>query len=111
MLLKNRRNVFIIVGLVVTYFLTRLIRLTDFPMLSDESIYFHWAQLIVDDRTNLVIPVTEGRQPLFIWLTSWFMRVFVDPLLSGRLVSVTAGFATLIGICLVTKEIFKKNIY
>lgn len=107
----SHKHLIVSIGLAILYVLTRLLLLTNFPMLNDESIYLYWAQQIVDDSKNLMVPLSEGRQPLFIWMISWYMRVFQDPLLAGRLVSVSAGLVTLLGVFLVTKEIFKKTSY
>lgn len=95
--------------LLLFYLATRLIFLTNFPMLNDESIYFYWALRIVDDPKQIMIPLSEGRQPLFIWLVSWYIKIFQDPILAGRLVSVSAGLVTMLGLFFVTKEVFKKH--
>ncbi len=108
---KNKKVITITFGLVILYLITRLTKLTDFPMLNDESIYLHWAQQMLDNPKNLMIPLHDGRQPLFIWMISWYMKLIHDPLVAGRLVSVSAGLATMAGIFAVTKEIFRKNEY
>ncbi len=77
------------------YLLTRLQNLTKIPVFVDEAIYIRWAQLIKNVSSLFFIPLTDGKQPLFMWLTSLFLRVFPDPLFASRLVSVLAGLLTL----------------
>jgi hypothetical protein len=80
------------------YFFTRLQHLEAIPVFGDEAIYVRWSQIIKNEETLRFIPQTDGKQPLFMWLTSLSLRLVADPLVAGRLVSVLAGFFTLIGI-------------
>jgi 4-amino-4-deoxy-L-arabinose transferase-like glycosyltransferase len=84
------------------YFFTRLQHLEAIPVFGDEAIYVRWSQIIKNEETLRFIPQTDGKQPLFMWLTSLSLRLVADPLVAGRLVSVLAGFFTLIGIFFVT---------
>ena len=83
------------------YFFTRLQHLDAIPVFGDEAIYIRWSQIIKNEETLRFVPQTDGKQPLFMWLTSLSLRLVADPLIAGRLVSVVAGFFTLIGIFLV----------
>ncbi|HRT39935.1 MAG TPA: glycosyltransferase family 39 protein [Candidatus Woesebacteria bacterium] len=84
------------------YFLSRLINLTKLPIFCDEAIYLRWSQIIKAVETLRFIPLSDGKQPLFMWLTVPFLKLFNDPLMAGRFVSVLAGFGTLVGIYLIT---------
>jgi 4-amino-4-deoxy-L-arabinose transferase-like glycosyltransferase len=90
------------------YLLTRLINLTALPVFVDEAIYIRWAQLIKNVPSLFFIPLTDGKQPLFMWLTALLLRFFSDPLLAGRLVSVLAGLLTLYSIYKILDLIFPK---
>lgn len=90
---------FIIIGL---YFLTRLQNLTAIPVFGDEAIYIRWSQIIKNEETLRFIPQTDGKQPLFMWITAVLLRFHYDPLITGRFVSVCAGFMLLLGIFLTT---------
>lgn len=68
-----------------------------------------WAQIANQDPNWRFISLTDGKQPLFIWLTVGMMRFVSDPLIAGRLVSVFAGLGTLIGLYVITMELFKKR--
>lgn len=83
--------------LILAYFTTRLISLLSFPIFTDEAIYLRWAQIALQDPVWKFISLTDGKQPLFIWLTALMMKIIHDPLFAGRMVSVFAGFGTLLG--------------
>lgn len=65
------------------------------PVFGDEAIYVRWAQIIKNVETLRFIPLTDGKQPLFMWLNAATLKFFTDPLLAGRFVSITAGLLTL----------------
>lgn len=79
------------------------------PIFTDEAIYLRWAQIAKNDAAWRFISLTDGKQPLFIWLTMVSMRFIKDPLLAGRLVSTGAGFMTMIGLFFLGRELFKNK--
>jgi hypothetical protein len=88
-----------LVGLAIIYFLSRLQNLTAIPVFGDEAIYIRWAQVIKNVETLRFIPLTDGKQPLFMWLLAFgSLGFFKDPLIAGRLLSLFAGFINLIAI-------------
>lgn len=98
---------FTLIVLSVLYFSTRLINLMSLPIFTDEAIYTRWAQIARFDSNWRFISLTDGKQPSFVWIDMILMKFFSDPLMAGRIVSVAAGFGTLIGIYFLTQEIFK----
>ncbi len=110
LLLRKYRLEIIIAFLIIGVFaVSRLLTLLSFPIFTDEAIYLRWAQIAKNDPNWRFISLTDGKQPLFIWLTMIAMRFITDPLLSGRLVSVGAGFASLVGLFLLGREVFKNR--
>jgi 4-amino-4-deoxy-L-arabinose transferase-like glycosyltransferase len=97
---------FILFGL---FFLSRLINLTNIPIFVDEAIYLRWAQIAKNDAAWRFISLTDGKQPLFVWLILVFMKVIKDPLIAGRLVSVGAGMLSTVGIWFLSLILFKKR--
>ena len=87
----------------------RVYNLTLLPVFVDEAIYIRWAQVMRAESTLRFLPLSDGKQPLFMWLVIPFLKLFTDPLLAGRLVSVTAGAATLVGIFLLAYALFKSK--
>jgi len=83
--------------LLVLYFLSHLINLTQLPVFADEAIYIRWAQLAKNEPDKyLFYPMLDGKPPLHAWLIIPFLEVFSDPLLASRFLSVIIGFLTII---------------
>lgn len=107
----NKQQILWILGLgfLSAYLFTRLANITAFPIFTDEAIYLRWAQIAGNDPNWLFISLTDGKQPLFVWLAMILMKVIEDPLLAGRLVSVIAGLFSMIGLFFLTNELFKSK--
>lgn len=88
------------------YLISRLISLGNLPIFTDEAIYLRWAQIAKNDSNWRFISLTDGKQPLFVWLMMLSMKFVTDPLIAGRLVSVGAGLLSLILIYILSLEIF-----
>ena len=71
--------------------LLRVINLTILPVFADEAIYIRWAQVMRAESTLRFLPLSDGKQPLFMWVVIPFLKLFSDPLVAGRLVSVFTG--------------------
>jgi len=103
------KDFLIILGLIVLFFITRLINLEKLPIFCDEGIYIRWAKVAWHDASWRFISLTDGRQPLQTWVTIPFLKLFPqDALLAGRLFSVASGFAALSGIFILLFYIFGK---
>lgn len=99
-------------GLILTYLATRLINLGLIPIFTDEAIYLRWSQIMAYDASLRYLPLVDGKPPLFMWLTSAVMRLLpqIDPLLTGRLISVAAGLGGLVGIYFLSVLLFKNKL-
>lgn len=91
---------------------TRLTNLTKLPIFTDEAIYIRWSQIGAQDANWRFISLTDGKQPMFTWVTMVLLRLVPgDPLLAGRLSSVLAGLGSMIGLLFLSHELFKsKNV-
>lgn len=87
----------------------RLASLTYLPVFVDEAIYIRWSQVMRAEPTLRFLPLSDGKQPLFMWLTIPLLKVFGNPLVAGRLTSVLAGIGTLLGVFLVSYSLFKSK--
>lgn len=103
------RFVFVWIGLILVYFITRLYNLTYLPIFTDEAIYIRWSQIGSRDAAWRFISLVDGKQPLFTWIAMVLMRLVEDPILAGRLVSVFAGLGSLIGMFCLGREVFKNT--
>jgi len=106
---KYWKEVFAVIGIASLFFLLRLIVLTDLPIFTDEAIYIRWAQIALQDPNWRFISLTDGKQPLFIWVMVILMKFIEDPLLAGRLVSVIGGAMSVVGVWFVAYELFKRR--
>ncbi len=94
----------------ILYLATRVLSLDVFPIFGDEAIYVRWSQIIKSVETLRFIPLTDGKQPLFMWVTVLFFKLTPDPLVAGRLVSVIAGLGNIFCLCLIVNLINPKNL-
>ncbi len=106
----SKNNYFIWFIFVPLFLVTRLVNLKIIPIFTDEAIYTYWAQIALHDPANRYISMTDGKQPLFIWLAAISQYFISDPLVATRIVSVVAGFGSFIGIYLLAKALFNKKI-
>ncbi len=93
----------------IVFVVTRTINLGIIPIFTDEAIYTYWSQVALHDRAQWFISLEDGKQPLFIWLASIAQKFISDPLIASRSVSIFAGFASLLGIYLLTTYLFNKK--
>jgi 4-amino-4-deoxy-L-arabinose transferase-like glycosyltransferase len=89
------------------YFFTRLFNLTILPIFTDEAIYIRWSQIGTRDAAWRFISLVDGKQPMFTWIMMVLLRFFDDPLVAGRLVSVLAGALSVVGMWVLSFELFK----
>lgn len=106
---KFRNEIILSLFIIASYFLLRLIFLDKLPIFTDEAIYTRWAQIALNDSAWRFISLTDGKQPMFVWAAIAFMKFIDDPLIAARLVSVVSGFFTMIGLWLLTYELFKSR--
>lgn len=106
---KHKFEIFVLVSLALIYLASRFYNILSLPIFTDEAIYIRWAQIAKQDANWRFISLTDGKQPMFIWLMVISLRFIQDPLLAGRIISVGAGFMTMIGMYFLGKEMFKNN--
>lgn len=105
-MVKHRKTEYLLFGsLTALYFLTRLCNLTILPIFGDEAIYLNWSQTLAEDLRQLFIPLSDGKQPLYMWLTAPFTRLPLHPLIAARLIAVLAGFLSMVGMYLLVKKL------
>ncbi|MBI2465018.1 glycosyltransferase family 39 protein [Candidatus Shapirobacteria bacterium] len=92
------------------YLFTRVQSLTILPVFGDEAIYLRWSQIIKSVDTLRFVPVTDGKQPLFMWITVAFFKIFSDPLFSGRLLSVFSGLLNLLSLYFIGRFFISRKV-
>lgn len=110
-MLKNRYFSLLLgaLGIVALYFFLRIFHILSLPLFTDEAIYIRWAQIAKQDAAWRFISLTDGKQPMFVWIAMVALKFVKEPILAGRLVSVFAGFATTIGLFFLGNEVFKEK--
>ncbi len=103
--IKNNLGTIFLIFLVLVYLLTRFYHLTVIPIFGDEAIYLNWSQTIAEDPKQLFIPLSDGKQPLFMWFTAIATFFIKQPLMATRVIAIAAGLLTLIGIYLIVKKL------
>lgn len=93
--------------IIVFYFLLRLPNLTLLPIFADEAIYVRWAQVMKAEPTLRFLPLSDGKQPLFMWILMFSLGIIKDPLFTGRLLSILSGLGSLIGLFALSLALFK----
>ena len=93
----------------ITFF-TRVVNLLNIPIFTDEAIYIRWAQIGLNDPAHRYIALTDGKQPLLTWLMYPSLMIFKDPLFAWRFISVLSGVFAVIGLYLLSRELFNKRV-
>jgi len=67
-MIKKQTKLFLVIFLLLSflYFFTRLFGLTKLPVFADEAIYLRWSQVIRAVESLRFLPLTDGKQPLFM---------------------------------------------
>jgi len=87
----------------------RLYHLGIIPVFADEAIYVRWAQVMRAEPTLRFLPLSDGKQPLFMWLVIPFLKIISDPLFAGRATSIIAGIGTMVGVFALSYYFFKSK--
>lgn len=104
---KWRREILLGLAILLTAFFIRIFNLTILPVFADEAIYIRWSQVMQSVPSLRFIPLSDGKQPLFMWLVIPFLKIFDDPLFAGRFVSVLTGMGTLVGTFVLTFLLYR----
>lgn len=107
---QNRLPLLLLFLISLVYFGLRVPNLTLQPIFADEAIYIRWAQVMRAEPTLRFLPLSDGKTPLFMWAMIPLFKLFDDPLLAGRFLSVTSGFATLLGVIFLGWRFFNQRV-
>lgn len=109
-ILKDWRIVIIFAPLILLLAIfLRTYSINSLPVFADEAIYVRWAQVMKAEATLRFLPLSDGKQPLFMWMTIPFLKLVKDPLVAGRTVSMVSGLVTMIGIFTLSYILFSKK--
>ena len=95
----------------VTAFGIRYLRVTfeQQPIFGDEAIYVRWSQVMKAEPTLRFLPLSDGKQPFYMWILMFLLKPSLDPLIVGRLLSVVTGLGTFMGVFILSYLLFKSQ--
>src|SRR3989344_5881588 len=105
--LTHKPEILSAAAILLLAFFLRIYRLTLIPIFGDEAIYIRWSQIMRAEPGLRFVPLSDGKQPLFMWLVIPFLKIISDPLFASRLVSVFSGMGTLVGIFFLSYILFR----
>ncbi|KKQ95785.1 MAG: hypothetical protein UV74_C0013G0390 [Candidatus Woesebacteria bacterium GW2011_GWB1_43_14] len=107
----NKEKMVILLSVIVflVALLLRAYNLTVLPVFADEAIYIRWAQVMQAEPTLRFLPLSDGKQPLFMWVMILLFKLISDPLSAGRFLSVLTGLGTMSGIIVLTYLLFRST--
>lgn len=101
--------ILLLISIIILFFFLRIFHIQKLPIFTDEAIYVDWALTGVKHPSLRLLSLSDGKQPLFIWMISFAITIIHNPLISGRLVSAGSGFITMIGLFFLGRELFKNK--
>ncbi len=104
-----KKTTILLVGILVFAFVLRIYHLTLLPVFADEAIYIRWSQVMAVDNTLRFLPLSDGKQPLFMWVLMVIMNQRLDPLFLGRILSVFSGLGTIVAVFGISYSLFKSK--
>lgn len=107
-MIKNKALFFSLIPILalVAFFFFRIQNLNTIPVFVDEAIYIRWSQVMKNEASLRFLPLSDGKQPLFMWVTIPFFKIINDPLVAGRSVSIATGLGSLVGVVFLTQLVF-----
>ncbi len=108
-LLSEWKLLLVGLGIIISAFFLRIYNLTILPIFGDEAIYIRWSQIMNVEPGLRFVPLSDGKQPGFMWVLMFMVNRFSDPLFIGRLTSVFYGMGTLIGIFVLAYYLFRSK--
>lgn len=106
--MKNWKK-FLLLGFVIVAgaSVLRFVNLNSLPIFADESIYVRWSQVMRSESNLRFLPLSDGKQPLYMWAVIPALKFFTDPLIAGRVVSGLSGLGLVAGIGLAVYLLYK----
>jgi len=85
------------------------VNLNKLPVFADEAIYVRWAQVMKAEASLRFLPLSDGKQPLYMWSIIPVFKIVSDPVVAGRLVSAVFGVLGIVGVGMFTYLLFNNR--
>ena len=89
--------------------LFRLSYLNSLPVFADEAIYVRWAQVMQAEPSLRFLPLSDGKQPFYMWALIPVLKIIADPLIAGRALSALGALGTITGVGLLAFLLFNNK--
>lgn len=109
LLTEWRGTILLLFLILVASFALRVYNLTTLPVFADEAIYIRWSQVMGNEPTLRFLPLSDGKQPLYMWGLMFLVSKFSDPLFIARFISVLASLGTVVGVFVLTFYLLKNK--
>jgi len=106
---KNRKKLLISLLLIFGFVFTRLSSILTIPFFQDEADYIYFAIQAMSQKGMGFISLSQGVKPMHTWLMIPFLMVIKDPVMGARLLSMTTGLFSMVGVYLLSCELFGKK--
>src|SRR3989337_446969 len=106
-----RKEIFFGIGIFSLALILRLAKVLfdQQPIFGDEAIFIRWAQIMRAEPTLRFIPLSDGKQPLYMWAIIPLLKLISNPLFAGRIMSVFTGMGSLVGVFVLTQILFRST--
>lgn len=103
------RNKTILISILIfcLFVFLRFSNIYSVPVFVDEAIYVRWSQIMKAEASLRFLPMSDGKQPLFMWMTMPMFKLISDPLVAARTLSSLAGLGSMIGLSYLSYLFFK----
>ena len=104
---KVTRLILMLLPILLLAMVLRFWNLNSLPIFADEAIYVRWAQVMKAESSLRFLPLSDGKQPLYMWAMIPLFKIIQDPLIAGRLLSGLMGLGTVVGVGVASFLLFK----
>ena len=105
----TKKSALIILILIIGFIVVRLASIFSIPFFNDEADYIYFALQAMTQKGMGFISLSQGVKPMHTWLMIPFLMLIKDPVLGARLLSLVTGLISMLGLCLLTTELFGKK--
>ena len=96
-----------IISIFAVFAFLRFSKIYSVPVFVDEAIYVRWSQIMKAEASLRFLPMTDGKQPLYMWATMPMFKVINDPLVAARTLSTLCGVGSMVGLALLSYLFFQ----
>jgi len=108
-----KTNLKVIISIIFIIFVFAFLRFSNIysvPVFVDEAIYVRWSQVMRSEASLRFLPMSDGKQPLFMWASMPIFKLISDPLVAARTLSALCGLGTMVGLSVLSFLFFQSTL-